>query len=83
MKSLRNLPASFKLGLAVATLLVVAGAASLLVAFTVVAVANSVFGVGLTKSTILVVGAVLPPVWWLSFGVWRKVLSTLWGDPLP
>lgn len=78
MERLRDLPKPVKIGLAVVSLLGVAGVASLLVALAVLAVANSVFGVDITGSTVLVVGAVLPLVWWLSFGVWRKVFSTLW-----
>ena len=79
MERLRDLPAPVKLGLAIATLLGVAGVAGLLVAFAVLAVANGVFGVGLTVSIVLVPGTVLPLVWWLSFGVWRKVVSAFWG----
>lgn len=79
MKRLRDLPAPAKLGLAIVTLLGVACVASLLVALAVLAVANSVFGIGLTGSTLLVIGSVLPLAWWLSFGVWKKVFSTLWS----
>ena len=78
MEHFRNLPNPVKIGLAVVSLLGVAGVSSLFVALAVLAVANSVFGVGLTVSTLLVVGAVLPLAWWLSLGVWRRVLSTFW-----